>query len=56
MSLVDVQKKIERRRVEYNEFRPHSSLGDLTPREFAERTAAKEPSQKSLLMAGAVIG
>ena len=30
---------IEAWRVGYNEVRPHSSLGDLTPREFAERAA-----------------
>ena len=30
---------IEAWRVDYNEVRPHSSLGDLTPREFAERAA-----------------
>ncbi|MFK7885233.1 MAG: integrase core domain-containing protein, partial [Gammaproteobacteria bacterium] len=31
----DAQEKIEARRVEYNEFRPHQSLGDRTTREFA---------------------
>jgi hypothetical protein len=44
MPLVDAQEKIERWRVDYNEFQPHRSLGDLTPREFAERTAADEPT------------
>ena len=52
----DAREKIERWRVDYNEFRPHSSLGDLTPREFAERTAAKDPGEKSLLLAGSVLG
>ncbi|MBP4044864.1 integrase core domain-containing protein [Chromobacterium violaceum] len=28
------QSKIERWRQDYNEFRPHSSLGDRTPSEF----------------------
>jgi putative transposase len=56
LSMEDAREKIDRWRVEYNEFRPHSSLGDLTPREFAERTAAKDPGQKSLLLAGAVFG
>jgi len=56
LSLEDAREKIDRWRVKYNEFRPHSPLGDLTPREFAERTAAKAPSQKPLLMAGAVLG
>jgi putative transposase len=40
LSMEDASEKIEGWRVEYNEFRPHSALGDLTPREFAERTAA----------------
>jgi putative transposase len=56
LSMEDAREKIEQWRVEYNEFRPHSSLGDLTPREFTERTAAEEKSQKSLLMAGSVFG
>ena len=56
LSMEDAREKIDRWRVDYNEFRPHSSLGDLTPREFAERTAAKDPGQKSLLLAGAVLG
>jgi hypothetical protein len=40
--------------VEHNEFRPHSPLGDLTPREFTKRTAAKQTDQKSLLLAVSV--
>ncbi|MGN3961850.1 IS3 family transposase [Burkholderia gladioli] len=34
LSLHDAQEKIEHWRQDYNDFRPHSSLGDLTPREF----------------------
>ena len=37
LSLEDVREKIETWRVEYNEFRPHSSLGNLPPRQFAEQ-------------------
>ena len=33
-SLADARDKIERWRQDYNEFRPHSSLGDRTPGEF----------------------
>lgn len=33
-SLVDVRTRLEAWRVDYNEQRPHSSLGHLTPREF----------------------
>ena len=39
-SLRDAKEKIEAWRKRYNEERPHSSLGGLTPREFAERLAA----------------
>lgn len=34
LSLGDAQEKIEHWRQDYNEFRPHSSLGNLTPCEF----------------------
>ena len=35
LSLDDAQEKIEASRVDYNEFRPHRSLHDKTPKEFA---------------------
>jgi putative transposase len=35
LSLEDAKQKIESFRVEYNEFRPHSSLDNLTPSEYA---------------------
>lgn len=38
LSLEDAKEKIEDWRVEYNEFRPHSSLDNLTPAEFIEMT------------------
>lgn len=34
LSLADAQEKIENFRWEYNHYRPHSSLNDLTPKEF----------------------
>lgn len=34
LSLDDAQEKIEAWRVDYNEFRPHQSLGDMTPMHF----------------------
>ena len=37
MSLDDAQDKIEAWRMDYNSFRPHSSIDDLTPDEFEER-------------------
>ena len=39
LSWHDARKKIERWRIDYNECRPHGSLGNLTPREFAEQEA-----------------
>ena len=36
LSLEDAQEKIELWRQEYNHFRPHSSLNDLTPNEVHE--------------------
>lgn len=38
ISLEDVRKTIETWRIDYNEKRPHSSLGDLTPKEFAAKS------------------
>jgi putative transposase len=35
-------------RVDYNDIRPHSALGYLTPREFAERHESIQPSQLSV--------
>jgi len=40
-SLNDARAKIETWRKEYNEFRPHSSLGDSTPRDFARKQRRK---------------
>jgi putative transposase len=37
VSLDDARSKIEKWRVEYNRERPHSSLGNLTPEEFAAK-------------------
>lgn len=56
LSMEDVREKIEKWREEYNEFRPHSSLGDLTPRQFAEQFAMSSQGQKTLLLAGSVSG
>jgi len=39
LSLDDARQKIETWRRDYNEFRPHSSLEDMTPNEFAENWA-----------------
>ncbi|MDP9132327.1 MAG: integrase core domain-containing protein, partial [Nitrospirota bacterium] len=39
VSLHDARQKFETWRIDYNEHRPHGSLEDLTPREFAEQAA-----------------
>jgi putative transposase len=36
-SMADAQSKIEAWRIDYNQRRPHGSLGHLTPNEFAEQ-------------------
>ena len=47
LSLEDAQEKIELWRQEYNRFRPHSSLNDLTPHEVHEEY---QNNQVSLFM------
>lgn len=37
LSMGDARQRIEEWRIDYNENRPHTSLGNLTPREFAEQ-------------------
>ncbi len=48
-SLEDAQEKFEVWREDYNGFRPHSSLGDLTPNQFIE---SHENSPDPLLLTG----
>lgn len=55
LSLEDAQEKIETWREEYNEFRPHSSLGDLTPRQFADKFGSIH-GQKTIFLTGPVFG
>jgi putative transposase len=33
----DAKEKIEAWRIDYNEYRPHTALGNQTPREYAVR-------------------
>lgn len=37
LSLADAEQKIDQWRIEYNDYRPHSSLNDLTPSEAEEQ-------------------
>ena len=48
LSLEDAAEKIETWREEYNEYRPHSSLNDLTPAEFARRITQPQEGAKCL--------
>ena len=43
-SLLEAQVVIEAWRVEYNTYRPHSSLGGLTPAEYAEQWTINQPA------------
>ena len=45
LSMEDAREKIEKWRRDYNEFRPHSSLGDLTPRQFVDNLEKSLQSQ-----------
>ena len=42
LSIDDARSKIEAWRVEYNVHRPHSSLGQLSPKEYLQRAASED--------------
>jgi putative transposase len=46
-NLAHARAVIAQRRTDYNERRPHSALGYLTPREFAARYRALAPDSAS---------
>lgn len=48
-SLEDAKAKIEAWRIDYNAHRPHSSLGNLTPSEFAMKRQDRRPSEAANL-------
>ena len=53
LSLDDARQKVEDWRRDYNRFRPHSELGNITPDEYAKKAST---SRKSLLLAGTALG
>ena len=55
LSLEDAREKIEAWRRDYNEWRPHSSLDNLTPVQYRHINGAQE-KPKSLFLAVPVIG
>ena len=48
VSLADARAKIEAWRVDYNQRRPHSSLGHLTPSEFIRRRQETRTSEAAV--------
>jgi transposase InsO family protein len=56
LSMEDAQEKVEKWRLDDNEFRPHGSLGDLTPRQFIDKYKTSIRSQKTPVLAGSVFG
>ena len=54
LSMEDAREKIEKWRRDYNEFRPHSALADLTPHEFIDIFRKSMRSQKTSFLAGPV--
>jgi putative transposase len=48
-SINDAKAKIEAWRVDYNQRRPHSSLGHLTPNEFAQQRQLARATQAAFL-------
>lgn len=55
LSLEDAEEKIESWRRDYNEWRPHSSLDNLTPVQYRQIHEARE-RPNSLILAGTVFG
>ena len=51
-TLEEAKQKIEEWRKEYNRVRPHSSLGNLTPREYADHHPNQEASEAGKLTLG----
>jgi len=51
ITMAHARRTIEDWRIEYNTERPHSSLGDLTPQEYANKRSAATQDQISLLTA-----
>jgi putative transposase len=45
LSIDDARAKIEAWRIDYNAHRPHSSLGNLTPSEFASKRQGNRTSE-----------
>ncbi len=51
LSLTDARRKIEAWRHDYNTYRPHSSLGDMTPVDFSKSTVRDDAQEARILTA-----
>lgn len=49
LSIEDAKAKIEAWRVDYNQRRPHSSLGHLTPNEYAQQRQSTRTAEAAIL-------
>lgn len=58
LSLEDARAKIEGWRLDYNDFRPHSSLGNMTPAAYAAEWGSQKPQKSEifLIASGTVFG
>jgi putative transposase len=56
LSLEDAREKIEDWRREYNEWRPHSSLDNLTPSQYLEEQETRSEREPFPIIAGTVLG
>jgi putative transposase len=48
-SIGDASEKIEARRIDYNDHRPHRPFGHLTPNEYAQKRQEKRTSEPAVL-------
>ncbi len=48
-SIEDASERIEARRIDYNDRRPHSSLGHPTSNEYAQKSQEKRTSELAVL-------
>ena len=56
LSLEDAREKIEEWRRDYNDWRPHSSLDNLTPRQYLEWQETRSERELFPILAGTVLG
>jgi putative transposase len=56
LSLDDARQKIEDWRRDYNEWRPHSSLDNLTPSQYFEKQVLQSERELFPIMAGTALG